>query len=65
MCFHLQFLLTRPSRDVTKPREGTLNSPLISTHTPLAGRDVQRPLFRQDLFEFLLTRPSRDVTRRG
>ena len=37
-----QFLLTRPLRDVTRSGiQNTLHA-IISTHTPLAGRDVKR-----------------------
>ena len=34
-----QFLLTRPLRDVTKEQGRMSEIKLISTHTPLAGRD--------------------------
>ncbi len=35
-----QFLLTRPSRDVTIGRKRYEKVITISTHTPLAGRDL-------------------------
>ena len=35
----LQFLLTRPLRDVTTSITGYYDIPFISTHTPLTGRD--------------------------
>ena len=60
----LTFLLTRPLRDVTTHARCRLLSRLISTHTPLAGRDF-RPLKIFAIPEsFLLTRPLRDVTKR-
>ena len=34
-----QFLLTRPSRDVTTSGSTEQTNGWISTHTPLAGRD--------------------------
>ena len=34
------FLLTRPSRDVTDSQSRRLSLCNISTHTPLAGRDI-------------------------
>ena len=43
------FLLTRPLRDVTADQVGMLKSAMISTHTPLAGRDCR--------FVFVATRP--------
>ena len=36
----LPFLLTRPSRDVTKCSGKWVHQKQISTHTPLAGRDI-------------------------
>ena len=36
---YTQFLLTRPSRDVTQYDIDELANTVISTHTPLAGRD--------------------------
>ena len=36
-----RFLLTRPSRGATSPALKTLQIPRISTHTPLAGRDIK------------------------
>ena len=35
---------------------------MISTHTPLAGRDFCEEIYMYVWNEFLLTRPSRDVT---
>ena len=35
---------------------------MISTHTPLAGRDLGRSYGLLGRFRFLLTRPSRGVT---
>ena len=35
-----KFLLTRPSQDVTDIDLGWLIKAYISTHTPLAGRDI-------------------------
>ena len=40
------FLLTRPSRDVTHQRSGSHCRNIISTHTPLAGRDLHPTLCR-------------------
>ena len=37
----------------------------ISTHTPLAGRDIIHHLFKNSIHLFLLTRPLRDVTQCG
>ena len=56
------FLLTRPLRDVTTTQFVITECRIISTHTPLAGRD--RYVFRHVnwVFQFLLTRPLRDVT---
>ena len=38
----LRFLLTRPSRDVTEISRENLLDFKISTHTPLAGRDMHQ-----------------------
>ena len=55
------FLLTRSLRDVTNPNDEELDGCIVSTHTPLAGRDYKTPSnFASDTF--LLTRPLRDVT---
>ncbi len=35
---------------------------MISTHTPLAGRDLSRMVETEEQIKFLLTRPLRDVT---
>ena len=59
------FLLTRPSRDVTANGQITAVAGAISTHTPLAGRDIRTESGRVWNIRFLLTRPSRDVTRRS
>ena len=56
------FLLTRPSRDVTFFLDTPISRPQISTHTPLAGRDIVVLYSLQPVKKFLLTRPSRDVT---
>ena len=56
------FLLTRPSRDVTREREQLVAAWRISTHTSLAGRDGALIARRKSKALFLLTRPSRDVT---
>ena len=58
----LQFLLTRPSRDVTFWKKHRLHHRWISTHTPLAGRDNINFYNKLAVLRFLLTRPSRDVT---
>ena len=44
----MQFLLTRPLRDVTEPLSHQTNNWRISTHTPLAGRDklLELPVYR-------------------
>ena len=39
ICLNTLFLLTRPLRDVTCQMEKAAVTDLISTHTPLAGRD--------------------------
>ena len=57
-----KFLLTRPSRDVTGIRFCISIRHRISTHTPLAGRDVSTGAGTGWIIQFLLTRPSRDVT---
>ena len=44
-----KFLLTRPSRDVTSAVYDASGQIVISTHTPLAGRDkVYWEMFEQD-----------------
>ena len=58
----MQFLLTRPMRDVTMPAAHDWNATMVSTHTPHAGRDKQREVAEEIGMEFLLTRPMRDVT---
>ena len=57
-----KFLLTRPLRDVTSDRFKSFMVDWISTHTPLAGRDVAAFIPFEVIFPFLLTRPLRDVT---
>ena len=57
-----KFLLTRPSRDVTSLTAGYIRGKFISTHTSLAGRDMNRVIMPVWDMVFLLTRPSRDVT---
>ena len=60
--YHLEFLLTRPSRGAT-PSEPVQPLPFrISTHTPLAGRDGGFPWQHPPGWKFLLTRPSRGAT---
>ena len=56
------FLLTRPMRDVTDFRHRPHHIPMVSTHTPHAGRDDFRKYSRSAPGRFLLTRPMRDVT---
>ena len=56
------FLLTRPLRDVTTVFSPMYPSTVISTHTPLAGRDIQHLGAAAHIILFLLTRPLRDVT---
>ena len=56
------FLLTRPLRDVTCQTPFWQNLFLISTHTPLAGRDDFIGNKPPHSATFLLTRPLRDVT---
>ena len=58
----MEFLLTRPSRDVTKSERYNSLFSVISTHTSLAGRDNTSIRQRSEDVRFLLTRPSRDVT---
>ena len=60
----LEFLLTRPMRDVTISFSVLSSNRRVSTHTPHAGRDL---LFAITIirFSFLLTRPMRDVTMYG
>ena len=58
-----QFLLTRPSRDVTNVYvTSVFIHCIISTHTSLAGRDKYFRCCLSLSVQFLLTRPSRDVT---
>ena len=56
------FLLTRPLRDVTVSPSSCAIRLIISTHTPLAGRDLTRGSTHTIAGRFLLTRPLRDVT---
>ena len=56
------FLLTRPLRDVTTHEQEIDRFISISTHTPLAGRDIYPGTARAEDRKFLLTRPLRDVT---
>ena len=58
----LLFLLTRPLRGATPLGIHSLAPDYISTHTPLAGRDVCTSHYIS-LSEFLLTRPLRGATR--
>ena len=62
---NIQFLLTRPLRDVTVITCSFGFITRISTHTPLAGRDDSARMISMLLFLFLLTRPLRDVTMMG
>ena len=55
------FQLTRPSRGVTVSLRGERVIFHISTHTPLAGRDLRKLQYSRILL-FQLTRPSRGVT---
>ena len=48
----LQFLLTRPSRGATQLALAQGASDEISTHTPLAGRDVERLVYLLPLSDF-------------
>ena len=57
-----EFLLTRPLRDVTLGMLISNAGKLISTHTPLAGRDLHLVRWEKIQTLFLLTRPLRDVT---
>ena len=57
-----RFLLTRPLRDVTQFTATRQQIFLISTHTPLAGRDFNQCIKSAENGGFLLTRPLRDVT---
>ena len=58
----MPFLLTRPLRDVTDIIFIGNESAFISTHTPLAGRDMLQSEIQAGTGIFLLTRPLRDVT---
>ena len=57
-----RFQLTRPLRGVTDCRYSTNSRPAISTHTPLAGRDVGEINALLPSAKFQLTRPLRGVT---
>ena len=59
---HYEFLLTRPSRDVTVVCFIIQITVYISTHTSLTGRDDSVRKASAIEIAFLLTRPSRDVT---
>ena len=61
----MRFLLTRPLRDVTTLKLFILIGTGISTHTPLAGRDLKTETGKKNYMRFLLTRPLRDVTGSG
>ena len=66
MCFMTRplvcrFLLTRPSRGATNLIVNHTDKSVISTHTPLAGRDACVSCFSPSGL-FLLTRPSRGAT---
>ena len=56
------FLLTRPLRGATVCLFVIERKMAISTHTPLAGRDVALES-QQETGQFLLTRPLRGATR--
>ena len=56
-----EFLLTRPSRGATITASPLNDGVVISTHTPLAGRDII-PCACAFAMQFLLTRPSRGAT---
>ena len=56
------FLLTRPSRGATREELRSNPAGRISTHTPLAGRDVSFTVPAYGSMGFLLTRPSRGAT---
>ena len=62
LSFRFSFLLTRRKRDLTLCGRNGSADPLISTHTPHAGRDVMKENGALEFNEFLLTRPMRDVT---
>ena len=62
---YLLFLLTRPLRDVTEALGRKAARYVISTHTPLAGRDNNVVMLVLLPSQFLLTRPLRDVTLPG
>ena len=57
-----KFLLTRPSRGATMVEGPDCVWSIISTHTPLAGRDVYWAFVCSTHSLFLLTRPSRGAT---
>ena len=57
------FLLTHPSRDVTRLKLKNTYQVCISTHTSLAGCDTDESYTAAVDSGFLLTHPSRDVTR--
>ena len=59
------FLLTRPLRDVTIICVFYVYYISISTHTPLAGRDIVGTMDPEAMKKFLLTRPLRDVTEKA
>ena len=56
------FLLTRPLRGATIIPLFSYCYATISTHTPLAGRDLARLTILKFWVEFLLTRPLRGAT---
>ena len=58
----LKFLLTRPSRGATNIPQYNFHYDDISTHTPLAGRDINERSTKNSNWRFLLTRPSRGAT---
>ena len=60
-----EFLLTRPSRGATRTAVLIPVYLVISTHTPLAGRDIPLINFRTPGRTFLLTRPSRGAVYPG
>ena len=57
-----KFLLTRPSRGATVCRKVRIYFTIVSTHTPLAGRDRNGKKRESSRSQFLLTRPSRGAT---
>ena len=61
-CWILEFLLTRPLRGATTKKRITKSQTWISTHTPLAGRDVHSWDYSWGCSRFLLTRPLRGAT---